>query len=282
MAVRAHYTPAYSELDASLAELREGALLRARHEIAEFSRVRRNPVETKQPPPARAIVYSKTRPAPGLDFIEAPPSAGLVHSYLIDADEDRRAAVHKLLSGRSNMVVRTYRSRKAFLADAELLDEGCIILSDDVEDADTAENDTLLGFIRQSRASRRFACILLTSESHMRLAIDAMKAGAVDCLLTPCAPDAILDTLEDALNVVRTARALNDASSEAREQIDRLTARERDVLHGLLHGQSNKMIAIHLGISPRTVEIYRAHLMDKLGTHSLSETLRIAFTAGMA
>jgi two-component system response regulator FixJ len=159
-----------------------------------------------------------------------------------------------------------------------LLDEGCIILSDHVEGEDTA----LLDFIRQSRANGRFACILLTCEGRMRLAIDAMKAGAVDCLLTPCAPDAILDTLEDALIVVQTARTLNDASSEAREQIDRLTARERDVLHGLLHGQSNKMIAIHLGISPRTVEIYRAHLMEKLGTHSLSETLRIAFTAGMA
>jgi two-component system response regulator FixJ len=54
------------------------------------------------------------------------------------------------------------------------------------------------------------------------------------------------------------------------------------VLHGLLYGKSNKMIALDLGISPRTVEIYRAHLMEKLGTHSLSETLRIAFLAGIA
>jgi len=252
--------------------------LRGRHEIAEFTRARRKPVETEEIRSTRAIIHKKIRPATDFDFIEAPPSAGLVHAYLIDADEDRRTMVHKLLSGRSNMVVRTYRNRAAFLAEAELLDEGCIILSDHVEGEDTA----LLDFIRQSRANGRFACILLTCEGRMRLAIDAMKAGAVDCLLTPCAPDAILDTLEDALIVVQTARTLNDASSEAREQIDRLTARERDVLHGLLHGQSNKMIAIHLGISPRTVEIYRAHLMEKLGTHSLSETLRIAFTAGMA
>ncbi len=278
MAVRAQYAPTYSEFDANPGDRNEGLLLRGRHEIAEFTRARRKPVETEEIRSTRAIIHKKIRPATDFDFIEAPPSAGLVHAYLIDADEDRRTMVHKLLSGRSNMVVRTYRNRAAFLAEAELLDEGCIILSDHVEGEDTA----LLDFIRQSRANGRFACILLTCEGRMRLAIDAMKAGAVDCLLTPCAPDAILDTLEDALIVVQTARTLNDASSEAREQIDRLTARERDVLHGLLHGQSNKMIAIHLGISPRTVEIYRAHLMEKLGTHSLSETLRIAFTAGMA
>lgn len=278
MAVRAQYAPTYSEFDANPGDRNEGLLLRGRHEIAEFTRARRKPVETEEIRSTRAIIHKKIRPATDFDFIEAPPSAGLVHAYLIDADEDRRTMVHKLLSGRSNMVVRTYRNRAAFLAEAELLDEGCIILSDHVEGEDTA----LLDFIRQSRANGRFACILLTCEGRMRLAIDAMKAGAVDCLLTPCAPAAILDTLEDALIVVQTARTLNDASSEAREQIDRLTARERDVLHGLLHGQSNKMIAIHLGISPRTVEIYRAHLMEKLGTHSLSETLRIAFTAGMA
>ena len=278
MAVRAQYAPTYSEFDANPGDRNEGLLLRGRHEIAEFTRARRKPVETEEIRSTRAIIHKKIRPATDFDFIEAPPSAGLVHAYLIDADEDRRTMVHKLLSGRSNMVVRTYRNRAAFLAEAELLDEGCIILSDHVEGEDTA----LLDFIRQSRANGRFACILLTCEGRMRLAIDAMKAGAVDCLLTPCAPDAILDTLEDALIVVQTARTLNDASSEAREQIDRLTARERDVLHGLLHGQSNKMIGIHLGISPRTVEIYRAHLMEKLGTHSLSETLRIAFTAGMA
>ena len=278
MAVRAQYAPTYSEFDANPGDRNEGLLLRGRHEIAEFTRARRKPVETEEIRSTRAIIHKKIRPATDFDFIEAPPSAGLVHAYLIDTDEDRRTMVHKLLSGRSNMVVRTYRNRAAFLAEAELLDEGCIILSDHVEGEDTA----LLDFIRQSRANGRFACILLTCEGRMRLAIDAMKAGAVDCLLTPCAPAAILDTLEDALIVVQTARTLNDASSEAREQIDRLTARERDVLHGLLHGQSNKMIAIHLGISPRTVEIYRAHLMEKLGTHSLSETLRIAFTAGMA
>lgn len=282
MAVRAEYAPDYSKGNTPIAELGKDIFLRGPHEIAGFSRTARTPAAAREPEPARAIVAKNGHRAHSYDFIEAPPSVGLVHSYLIDGNDERRSTVHKLLSGRSNMVVRAYRSRDAFLAEAELLDEGCIILSGDTDGEQKPESDSLLSFIRESHVTRRFACILLISEGHMRLAIDAMKAGAIDCLLTPCTPDAILNTLEDALSVVRAARALNNAASDARVQIDRLTARERDVLQGLLHGQSNKMIAIHLGISPRTVEIYRAHLMEKLGTHSLSETLRIAFTAGMA
>jgi two-component system response regulator FixJ len=109
-----------------------------------------------------------------------------------------------------------------------------------------------------------------------------MKAGAVDCLLSPYATTDLLGVVEDALALVRMVRAESAASAQARSQIERLTARERDVLNGLLHGKSNKMIALDLGISPRTVEIYRAHLMDKLGTNSLSETLKVAFAAGMS
>ncbi len=212
--------------------------------------------------------------------IEAPPSAGLVHAYLIDADDERRAAVHKLLSGKPNMVVRAYRSRASFLAAAEQLDDGCVIVSG--EEADPGSDSVaLLDFIRHSRESRRFACVILASAQHMRLAIDAMKAGAVDCLLSPYASNDLLGVVEDALALVRAACAESAASAQARSQIERLTARERDVLNGLLHGKSNKMIALDLGISPRTVEIYRAHLMDKLNTHSLSETLKVAFAAGM-
>lgn len=282
MGVRAQVATAYTEFDASLADLKEEILLRSPHEVAEFSRVRRKPVDATDLAVPRTAYGRSSRPAPSFDLIEAPPGAGLVHVYLIDSDDTRRSAVHKLLSGRSNMVVRAYRTRAVFLAEAELLDEGCIILSDESDDTQASESDVILDFIRSLRDEGRFACILLTSERHMRLAINAMKAGATDCLPVPFAPEAVLEPLEEALKTQRTARAMNDASTEARDQIGRLTARERDVRQGLLYGKSNKMIAIDLGISPRTVEIYRAHLMEKLGTHSLSETLRIAFTAGMA
>jgi two-component system, LuxR family, response regulator FixJ len=207
--------------------------------------------------------------------IEAPPSPGLMHSYLIDPDDERRLAIHKMLSGRSNMIVRTYRSREHFLAVADTLDEGCVIL------ADHSDGDALVGFIRRLRQEQRFACVLLAREQDIRTAIEAMKAGAVDCLLYPGEVAGLLSSVDDALMQIQQLVDDNAALVEARRQIERLTARELDVLQGLLHGKSNKMIALDLAISPRTVEIYRAHLMEKLGTHSLSETLKIAFAAGM-
>jgi two-component system, LuxR family, response regulator FixJ len=211
------------------------------------------------------------------DPIEKPPSHGLLHIYLIDADDDRRASVHRMFSGRSNMVIRVYRSRATFMAEAEMLDEGCVVLCDHGGE----EQGDVSGFIRLLDASQRFACVMLATQQDIRIAIEAMKAGAVDCLLYPCDESEILACVHGALDAVRQVVAHNAGLIEARQQIDRLTAREKDVLHGLMHGKSNKMIALDLAISPRTVEIYRAHLMEKLGAHSLSETLKVAFAAGL-
>jgi len=214
--------------------------------------------------------------------VERPPSSGLVYSYVIDSDDSRRAAVHRMISGRSDMVTRTYRDRGAFLAEIDRLDEGCVIFFDQEAECPDGHGNSLpfVPFIREVCGSQRFACILLAVQRDMRVAIEAMKAGATDCLLYPCESTEIVSSIDEALDVVKQAAQSNAALVEARRQIDRLTSRERDVLHGLMHGKSNKMIALDLAISPRTVEIYRAHLMEKLGTHSLSETLKVAFAAG--
>lgn len=210
--------------------------------------------------------------------LEKPPSPGLVYSYVIDSDDHRRAEVHRAISGRSDMVARTFRDRDAFLAEADGLDQGCVIFFD----SDAAQGAQMAPFIRGLRRSQRFACILLATRRDIRVAIEAMKAGAADCLLYPCEAEEIMVSVDEALAQVRESSRRNAALVEARQQIDRLTAREQDVLLGLMHGKSNKMIALDLAISPRTVEIYRAHLMEKLGTHSLSETLKVAFAAGLA
>lgn len=208
--------------------------------------------------------------------VEAPPTAGLLHCYLIDADDERRIAVHKLLSGRANMVVRAYRNRADFAASADALDAGCVLMFDQ------GGQQEIASFIRTTQQERRFLCVMLACEQDIRTAIEAMKAGAVDCLLYPCEAEAILASVDDAQSLIRRLAEENAMLSDAQQLIERLTGREKDVLHGLLHGKSNKMIALDLEISPRTVEIYRAHLMEKLGTHSLSETLQIAFAAGFS
>lgn len=212
--------------------------------------------------------------------VEKPPSPGLLYSYVVDGDDARRGAVHKVIGGRSDMAVKAYRRRDAFLAEADRLDSGCVILFDG--DSGSEDRAPLIPFIRHLSRSRRFACILLAADRDLRTAIEAMKAGASDCLLYPCEAAEITSSIDEALGHVREAARIDGALIAARQQIDRLTAREQDVLHGLMHGKSNKMIALDLSISPRTVEIYRAHLMEKLGTRSLSETLKVAFAAGLS
>ncbi len=211
----------------------------------------------------------------GPSAIEAPAPAGLLHCYLIDADDARRSSVHKILAGRKNLAVRAYKKRANFLDAAQMLDPGCVVLFGQSNDREP------VAFIHRLCEEKRFSCVVLATEKDLRSAIDAMKAGATDCLLYPCPETEILASVDEALESSRKMVEEHAELIEARRQIDRLTSRETDVLHGLLEGKSNKMIAIDLDISPRTVEIYRAHLMEKLGTHSLSETLKIAFAAGM-
>ena len=203
------------------------------------------------------------------------PSSGLLYTYLIDSDDQRRAAVHKQISGKPNMVIRIFRTRAEFLEDAQSLDEGCVILFTDDKFQEASD------FIHTLNTYQRFACVILAQRRDIRVAVEAMKAGAADCLLYPCDGQEISRSLDDALATVRRTTAVTTALTEARRQVDSLTARERDVLQGLVQGKSNKMIALDLTISPRTVEIYRAHLMEKLGADSLSDILKIAFTAGL-
>ncbi|HEX5536738.1 MAG TPA: LuxR C-terminal-related transcriptional regulator [Sphingobium sp.] len=235
----------------------------------------RRPVPFDRSPEEIGDITPAEPPDIAADPVEATPTSGLTHSYIIDPDDRRRAELRRVLTGRPNMVVRAYGTRESFLAAAETLDSGCVLLFGLDHDPDIG------AFVRELRQHDRFACIMLAAGHDLRAAIEAMKAGAVDCLLYPCDAAEVLSSVDDALRLTRRLAHENAATNEARRQIERLTARERDVLQGLLHGKSNKMIAIDLTISPRTVEIYRAHLMEKLGTRSLSETLRIAFAAGM-
>jgi two-component system response regulator FixJ len=122
--------------------------------------------------------------------------------------------------------------------------------------------------------------VMLTGNGDIALAVQAMKAGAVDFLAKPIERALLLDAIDRAFARIDTAEgALEEA--EACRQVDLLTPRERDVLEGLAQGLPNKTIAYDLGISSRTVEVHRASIMSKLGVRTLAETLRIAFAAGM-
>jgi two-component system response regulator FixJ len=124
--------------------------------------------------------------------------------------------------------------------------------------------------------------IVITGFGDVPLAVRALKAGAVDFLEKPFEGDAILESVARALELSSQNRDQVSLTRLAAERVASLTGREREVLEHLVAGRSNKIIAYELDISPRTVEIHRAHLMDKMAAKSLSDLVRMAIATGIA
>ncbi len=141
---------------------------------------------------------------------------------------------------------------------------------------------TGLELVRKLKADAA-ACpvILMTGHGDVALAVEAMKAGAVDFIEKPFEDEVLLHAIRDALGSQPGTPADDTAKRQAETRLADLTPRERDVLKGLLAGKINKVIAHDLGISPRTVEVYRANLMAKTNVRSMSELMRIAIAAGL-
>ena len=195
----------------------------------------------------------------------------LVH--LIDDDEAIRRSVGFALKT-SGLQVRSYESGIEILKSAPDLEPGCILLDIRMPGMDGLEVQEAL-----KDKGVTLPVVIMTGHGDVNLAVRAMKAGALDFIEKPFEKAVLLAAIEHAMSRLKQcADTLRDAS-EAKTRLQLLTARERDVLEGLAKGLPNKSIAYDLGISPRTVEIHRANLMDKLGVKSLSEALRIAFAA---
>lgn len=127
-----------------------------------------------------------------------------------------------------------------------------------------------------------FPVIVVTGHGDIGLAVRAMKAGAIDFLEKPYRREDLLAALQQACNRLEDGEHVKKHSADAKLRLNALTPREREVMDGLANGYPNKTIAYDLGISPRTVEVHRANLMEKLEARSLSDALRIAFDAERA
>ena len=130
-------------------------------------------------------------------------------------------------------------------------------------------------------ADFHFPLIVITGHGDVPLAVRAMKAGAVDFIEKPFTSEAILNSLDMALSRLSAPSEQDPTAIAAAAKLALLSPREREVLEGLLAGLPNKTIAYDLAISPRTVEIHRARVMDKMGARSLSELVRLALAAGV-
>ena len=196
----------------------------------------------------------------------------LVH--LVDDDEAVRRSA-SLMLGRLRYAVKTYESGAALLATAELA-PGCLLLDVRMPDMDGLEVQAAL-----KARGILLPVIIMTGHGDINLAVQAMKAGAVDFIEKPFERSALLSALDEGFARIEQAGRERARAATAVQRLDVLTPRERDVLRGLARGHPNKTIAYDLGISPRTVEIHRANLMSKLGVASLSEALRLAFAASL-
>lgn len=197
--------------------------------------------------------------------------------YIVDDDDLVRSSIFSLLSFQSNRAVQSFASGDLFLRAAPDLDPGVVLLDFRMPGLNGVD---VLNALREM-PSKRFATVVATGEGDTQLAVQMMKLGAVDFLEKPYEGDALFGVVDAAFAHLSQDQGGADRLNTARSKVAGLSPRERDVLVGLIDGQANKVIAHNLEISPRTVEIYRANLMSKLAVTTLSQALRIAFTAGM-
>ncbi|MES2988809.1 MAG: response regulator [Pseudomonadota bacterium] len=195
--------------------------------------------------------------------------------YIVDDDDAVRASLHSLLSVQSDLIVRGYRSGDAFLEEVVELDPGVLLLDFHMPGSSGLDVLTALNH------NVKFVPIILTGQGNVGLAVQAMKAGALDFVEKPYDARTLMDVVAHAFAKLEQGSEVEARVQNAKAKIALLSPRETDTLKGLIEGRSNKIIAYELDISPRTVEIYRANLMEKLEVRSLSEALRIAFAAGM-
>ena len=195
--------------------------------------------------------------------------------YIVDDDEAVRDSLSVLLESKGYRV-RSFGSAPEFLAAAPSLPIGCLIVDIRMPEMDGLELQEWL----RARALD-FPLIIITGHADVPLAVRAMKAGAVDFIEKPFTSETLLDSLDGALSRLASPSERDPATDTAVAKLALLSSREREVLEGLLAGLPNKSIAYDLAISPRTVEIHRARVMDKMGARSLSELIRLAFAAGM-
>ena len=202
-----------------------------------------------------------------------PSDQGTVH--VIDDDDAVRHSLAFLLQS-ADVAVQTYDSATAFLDRIHEVASGCVIT--DVRMPGVSGIDLLR---RLKEMNVAMPVIVITGHADVPLAVEAMKVGAIDFIEKPFDDEVLLAAVRTALQRHDTERRHQAERAQVESRLALLSNREREVLEGLVAGHANKRIAFDLGISPRTIEIYRANLMTKMEAASLSDLVRMALVAGI-
>lgn len=199
----------------------------------------------------------------------------LGHVYLLNVDFAPCAGIAAELQN-CGWRVRCFATADSFLTLLPRLAVGCVVTGISAEAFDG------VAFQRELRVRGcNFPVVAATAAGDVTAAVRAMKAGAADVVVRPVRAADLGAAVHGALASRRFDRADSDEIQSMRERLARLTRRERQVLEGLVSGNVNKSIAVALGISPRTVEVHRAKVMEKLACRSLPEIVRLALHVGV-
>lgn len=195
--------------------------------------------------------------------------------FLVDDDEAIRHSASFMLR-HAGYTVKTFPDGISFLEQVSNEMDGCILLDVRMPGMDGLEVQATL-----NQRGITLPVIILTGHGDVPVAVEAMKGGAIEFLEKPYEKTALVGAIDNAFGLLDTQVAEDKRSLEAKAKLASLTPRETEVLECLVDGLTNKGIAQSLSISPRTVEIHRAHMMEKLDADSLSSALRLAFLAGL-
>ena len=194
--------------------------------------------------------------------------------FVVDDDRAMRESLSWLLDS-VGLRVRSYATAADFLAEHDPAQPGCLVLD--------VRMPGMSGLDLQSELASRgveLPTIVITGHAEVSMAVRAVKAGAIDFIEKPFSDQLLLDRVRQALEVDLEAREVRRRREDARRRLATLTAREREVLDLVVAGKANKEIASALGVSPKTVEVHRAHVMSKMCVDSLAELIRLTLLAG--
>jgi two-component system response regulator FixJ len=196
--------------------------------------------------------------------------------YIVDDDDAVRDSLGILLEA-SGYDVRAFASPEDFLRMAPSLDFGCVLADLRMPGMDGLELQRRLHGL-----DLKLPVVVVTGHGDVATAVEAMRAGAIDFVEKPFTDAAIIASITMALASRPQASTEDQARQTILERLRILSPREREVLDGMVAGHPNKVIAYNLSLSPRTVEIHRARVMDKMQARSLSELVKLAIAAGIS
>ena len=189
--------------------------------------------------------------------------------FIVDDDHDLRATLVDLVET-AGLKAEAYASANEFTAVCQSSREGCLVVDIHMPGMDGLE---LQQQLKDDRID--IPVVVITGRGDVPKAVKALKAGAVDFIEKPFSGEHVLNSIRRALEISKRNREKDQFAIGAAERHERLTPREREVLDHLVVGDSNKVIAAKLDISPRTVEVHRARVMEKMQAQSLSHLVRM-------